>query len=309
MTSNFTPRKPSGLSLIDSLIVTAIVAIIAGVSLGANEGLRERAARINCTNNVRALGIGMNNYYSSALCYPTGKSKATGKTFYYIIRAQMDLPMTSGGPAVPAEQYMCPGRRSLRTVGNKAPADYGYSDSSNSVLGSSNPVKQEQITDAIGNTLLLGHIWVDPTQYQGSASDSPWDTCNQYARTAGQLYLDTDSAGSSSQMGSPHAVAVPHVFCDNSVRMIEYDWSQRNPSTLQQAWQYNRKAGTLIEVIGGDWPKEPPPPVAATPPAVPAKPATEIPTWLLFTVGLLLTVPSACGLVYYIRKLKRSPGV
>jgi hypothetical protein len=113
-------------------------------------------------------------------------------------------------------------------------------------------VKQEQIQDGIGNTILLGHIWVDPGSYQGSSSDSPWDTCTQYARTAGQLYLDGDPSGSSSQMGSPHPSAVPHCFCDNSVRTIDYDWSQSNSSELQQAWQYNRKAGTVKNVIGNN---------------------------------------------------------
>jgi hypothetical protein len=316
MTSNFTPRKPSGLSLIDSLIVTAIVAIIAGVSLGANQKAREVSALHKCINNIRGLGIGVNNYYSSALCYPTGKSRATGKTFYYTIRQQMEVPVTSGGPAVPVAQYLCPSRRSPSTVGNKAPADYGYSNSSSSILGSSNPVKQESVEDGIGNTILIGHIWVDPTQYPGSASDSPWDTCTQYARTAGQLYLDTDPSGTTSQMGSPHSSVVPHCFCDNAVRVIEYEWSQRNSSMLQQAWQYNRKAGTIRETIGGLPPDEEQPPVAekasAAPPVTPtlAKPVSEIPTWFLLTVAALLTALSVviCGLLYYIRKLKRSLG-
>jgi hypothetical protein len=34
------------------------------------------------------------------------------------------------------------------------------------------------------------------------------------------------------------------------VRTIDYDWSQSNSSMLQQAWQYNRKAGTVNQVIG-----------------------------------------------------------
>jgi type II secretory pathway pseudopilin PulG len=239
--------------LIEVVIVLVIVLAIAGIFFsvlcGSHSRVREASARINCTNNIRALGIGMNNYYCSSLYYPTGKSNTTGKSFYYTIRQQMDVPVTTNGPAPAVAQYMCPSRRSPSTVGTQAPADYGYAKGS--LLDSAEPIKQKEIRDGIGNTILLGHIAIRPEDYGGGPWDGPWDTnAGAYVRLPAPLYLDKDAPDSVKFMGSPHPSAVPACFCDNSVRTIDYDWSQSNPEMLRQAWQYNRKRDTLKQVIG-----------------------------------------------------------
>lgn len=249
-------RKREGFTLIELLIVITIIAILASMSFGAYQKVREAAGRINCVNNIRALGVGMSNYYSSALRYPNGISP-NGFTFYWTIRDQMDVSAPTTGTVPIVGQYLCPSRRGPSTVSNPS-ADYGYSNNPNSILGYRPPggksggVKQEQITDGIGNTILLGHIGIMPQDYAGGGFDSPWKTCSQYARTPAPLYLDRDVPSSSSSMGSPHASAVPHLFADGSVATIDYDFAQANPGQGQvtQGWQFNRKAGTLNIQLG-----------------------------------------------------------
>jgi hypothetical protein len=165
----------------------------------------------------------------------------------------MDIDLTaSGGPARPVHHYMCPARRPS-TAGGQAPGDYGWSKDPNSVLGSADPVEQKAITDGIGNTVLISHLAIRPQDYGGGEWDSPWDTnAAAYARDPAPLYLDKEAPDSFRFMGSPHPVAVPHIFCDNSVRTIDYDWSRANPEMLRQAWQYNRKSGTINQVIGNN---------------------------------------------------------
>jgi prepilin-type N-terminal cleavage/methylation domain-containing protein len=251
------PRtRRDGFTLIELLIVITIIAILASMSFGAYQKVKEAAGRISCTNNIRALGTGIANYASSSgSMYPTGISKTTSKTVYWTIRDQMDVGgVTNNSSTVPAvNQFLCPSRRSAASVGSGSnpPADYGWSKQSNSVLGSTNPVMQNALTDGIGNTILMGHIWVDPQNYQGDSNDSPWNTCKSYGRNASPLYQDKDPSGNSQAMGSPHATGVPHLFCDGGVRIITYDDSSGSlQSMIGNAWQWNRKAGTVSQQIG-----------------------------------------------------------
>jgi prepilin-type N-terminal cleavage/methylation domain-containing protein len=71
----------AGFTLIELLVVIAIIAVLIALLLPAVQAARESARRSTCKNNLKQIGLALQNYEGTIGCFPLGGRNAPGLTF------------------------------------------------------------------------------------------------------------------------------------------------------------------------------------------------------------------------------------
>src|SRR5687767_11546054 len=113
------PSRPrSGFTLIELLVVIAIIAILIGLLLPAVQKVREAAARMQCTNNVKQLALACHNYHDANGTLPAWSmmtGSESGSAHFYLLPyiEQDNLYKAANGHSYnvrtqPVKTFACP---------------------------------------------------------------------------------------------------------------------------------------------------------------------------------------------------------
>lgn len=251
-------------TLIELLVVIAIIAILIALLVPAVQKVREAAARTQCINNLKQIGLAAQGYHDTKKTMPNNGTNTTSyqtwcwafQTLPFIEQTAIYNQATAGTyPQVGVPIYLCParGHQPFSTSGANSPGFNGpftnYCVNWNS-FQNSDPrtwkLSLAQITNQNGtsNTVYVGEARFD-VNMATNTNGSNWEEViysggyGGTGRGANSIVRDAPGIGQSDGWGSPHSGGANFCFADGSVRPVSFTYSGSAAFSYALSWSNN----------------------------------------------------------------------
>lgn len=235
-------KKRYAFSLIEILVVIAIIGILAGLLMNAVNQAMAAAHRLEAMSNLRQLGLAMHVYNSDHCVLPTeqGGNNLYVQLLYYVEEDKVAEALARGEAAAGnnfIRAYTVPSRRAA----NGGWKDFGYRQTTDatkqSVLDATGGLTLPSISASNGaaNTFLLAGLAMKPSTY---GTELRWNDAASNHRSGGTGALIRDSESvRGDEFGGPFR-AMPILYADGHVSVVPLTTPG---NILDCGWSFNNR--------------------------------------------------------------------